>query len=212
MDTNTSPADALWNRVTAVCMILAPIVLLISTVVMFSAGDRPGGTIGVYAAFLFIPAGLGLTALLWARAPRLAVALRVLLIFGSVGSVGWTLSNAIYGAAEDAALGEAALDELDGIFQTGLPLVMNLPGATFPLCMAATGIALWRTRAVPPLAGILLAVAGIAFPIGRVSEIEVLHYVADGLFVVALGWIGGRILNSTSAAPRTAQPVTARAL
>jgi hypothetical protein len=159
MHTNTLPADAVWNRILGACMFLAPITLLLSSVIFWTAGEHWGGTVRVYAFFLFIPAVLGLTQVLWERAPRAAVILRCLLLFGSAGGVGWGAADALYGAADDKGFDAATLDELHGIIETGLPLTLNLPGITFPLAMVFTGIALWRTRAVPAPAAILLASA-----------------------------------------------------
>lgn len=202
---NTSRADELQDRVFGVCMIVAPVLLLLSSVAYWMDGGPGSSTLGatvqVYALFLFIPVVLGLTRLMWDPAPRLAVAARLLAILGCVGGVGYGVARAFQAAAEQAGVGEAALAELARIYGSGLPLTLNLNGLIFPLSMALLGIVLWQTRAVPAWAGIVLALAGMAFPIGRIPNVEVLYYVADGLFVVSLGWIGLRRLSSPAGEP-----------
>ncbi|MGF1473789.1 MAG: hypothetical protein ACFB50_18865 [Rubrobacteraceae bacterium] len=201
---NTSRADELQDRVFGACMIAAPLLLLLSSVAYWTGGGPDSSTLGasiqVYAMFLFIPVVLGLSRLLWARAPRLAVAGRLLAIFGCVGGVGYGVARAFQAAAEQAGLGEAALAELARIYDFGLPLILNLPGVIFPLSMALLGVALWRTRAVPAWVGLLLALAGVGFPISRIPELQLLYYVADGLFIASLGWIGLRNFLSPAAA------------
>ncbi len=205
---NTSQADELQQRVWGFCMVLAPCVLLLSSVGGWSASERWAGIFQVYAMFLFIPATLGLSHLLWERRPRLAVGLRMLLIFGCVGGICYGLLVAIEASLEDAGVGQATLDEFIATVENELPLVLNLPGLMFPLSLAVTGITLWRTRAVPPPAGILLAVAAVSFPIGRIGDIDAVNILVDVMFIAALGWIALPFLRSTAGSARV--PVVAK--
>jgi hypothetical protein len=193
-----SRTDELQHRVLGISMILAPSLLLLSSVIGWSGSEQWAGVIQVYAMFLFIPTALGLTSLLWARVPRLAVALRMLLFFGCVGGIGYGLAVAIDAAMEGARVDQTALDELTDIVESGLPLVLNLPGITFPLSLVVTGFTLWRTRAVPTPPATLLVLAGVGFPISRIGGIEPLMIVVDATFVVALGWIGSTFLRSSA--------------
>ena len=188
---NTSRADQLQDTVFGVCMILAPILLLVSSVAFNLVGDTLGGGVLVYASFVFIPAVLGLTGLLWERVPRLAVALRLLAIFGCVGGACFGAVEAFVGAVAQTGASEATVADLVALYNSGL-LFLDPLGFSFPLSMIALGITLWRTRTVPAWAGIVLILAGVAFPIGRVSTIYVLYPVADVLFLVSVGWIGLR--------------------
>jgi hypothetical protein len=188
---NTSRADQLQDKVFGVCMILAPILLLVSSVAFNLVGDRLGGGVLVYASFVLIPAMLGLTGLLWERVPRLAVALRLLAIFGCVGGAGFGAVEAFVGTVAQTGASEATVADLMASFSSFLFFLDPL-GLSFPLTIIALGITLWRTRTVPAWTGIVFALAGVAFPIGRVSEIYVLYPVADVLFIVSMGWIGLR--------------------
>ncbi len=188
---NTSRADQLQDKVFGVCMILAPILLLFSSVAFNLVGDTLGGGVLVYASFVFIPAVLGLTGLLWERVPRLAVALRLLAIFGCVGGACFGAVEAFVGAVAQTGASEATVADLVALYNSGL-LFLDPLGLSFPLSMIALGIVLWRTRAVPAWAGIALVLAGVAFPAGRVPGIYVLYPVADVLFIVSMGWIGLR--------------------
>jgi hypothetical protein len=188
---NTSRADQLQDKVFGVCMILAPILLLVSSVAFNLVGDTLGGGVLVYASFVFIPAVLGLTGLLWERVPRLAVALRLLAIFGCVGGACFGAVEAFVGAVAQTGASEATVADLVALYNSGL-LFLDPLGLSFPLSMIALGITLWRTGTVPAWAGIVLVLAGVAFPIGRVSTIYALYPVADVLFIVSMGWIGLR--------------------
>lgn len=75
----------------------------------------------------------------------------------------------------EAGASEATVADLVALYSDGLPLILNLPGILFPLSMIALGIALWPTRVVPAWTGIVLALAGAAFLVGRFPGIYVLY-------------------------------------
>ncbi|HRW07294.1 MAG TPA: hypothetical protein P5121_19455 [Caldilineaceae bacterium] len=54
-------------------------------------------------------------------------------------------------------------------------------------------------RLVPPLAALLLALAGLTFPIGRIPDSTPVYIVTDTAFVIALFWIGWRSLGQAAA-------------
>lgn len=195
---NTSRADQLQDTVFGVCMILAPILLLLGSLAFNLVGDLLGGGILVYASFVMIPAVLGLTGLLWERVPRLAVALRLLAIFGCVGGACFGAVEAFVGAVAQTGASEATVADLVALYNSGL-LFLDPLGLSFPLSMIVLGIVLWRTGAVPAWAGIVLVLAGVMFPVGRVPGIYVLYPVADVLFIVSMGWIGLRSYLSPAA-------------
>jgi hypothetical protein len=180
-------------------MILAPFLLLATSIAEWTGSgpenDGLGGALKVLTMFLFIYVILGLTRLLWTRAPRTAVIGRTIGVLGCVGGIGYGYLGVFYdilvqaGASAGLLAGFMTLaNGMEGGF-TGVPILQFL-GILFPLTFIGLGIALWRAGAVPAWAGIVLAVAGLMFPISRIPDIPTLNYLADLLFVVSLGWVG----------------------
>jgi hypothetical protein len=214
---NTSVADQWQNVLYRVSLILAPILLLATSVAEWAGAgpekDGFGGTLKVITFLVFVYAILALTNMLWNRAPRTAVILRFIGLLGTVGAIGYGFLGIFYdvivragGSATLLADFQNLANGLDGGF-SGVP-ILQFPGFIWPLTMVAMGIALWRSRAVPAFAGILLAFAGLMFPIGRFPDIPSINYAADLLFVVSLGWIG---LTQGATAERRERAVVAEA-
>ena len=185
-------------------MILAPLFLLATSIAEWSGNgpekDGLGGTLKVITMFLFIYSVLGLTQMLWNLKPRAAVILRFIAILGLVGGIGYGYLGTFYEVLIATGASEAQLAEfmvlangLEG-GMTGVPILQYL-GFTFPLSIIALGITLWRSKAVPAWAGILLAFAGLMFPIGQFPDIAIINYLADVLFVISLVWIGLKSLQ-----------------
>lgn len=212
MNTAAKQFDTLQFRTFGISLIVAPLLILISS--LFHAMDRTvwSGSIQVYAFLFYVPACLALTTLLAARTPRWAMASRMLLTLGCLGGACWAATRALIGAAE-GTLDAAVITELYAIEDTGLPFALNLPGVAFPLTMVAVGITLWRTGAVSALHGIGIALAAIAFPMSRIPNVPELFFISDVLFLLTLGAIGLRFLSSGAAitAQDGAATVVARA-
>lgn len=184
--------EHLNRRVHGVSLIAAPIVLLTSSLFHLRGGgmdsDDVGGALQILAFFFFILAVLGLTQLLAGRRPVAAIVLRVLLVFGCVYGAINGLGSAL---AEAAGAGIMALP-------SGLAKLLIYPGLAFPLSLMVVGVILWRSKAVPALAGIALAVAGLLFPVGRIPDIVTFYFLTDALLIVSMGWIGLRLLMVSS--------------
>lgn len=191
-------------------MIAAPVLLLASTAAHAAGGglgeDQAGGVIQVYAMAAFLLALVGLTRMLEDHSPRAATALTLIGALGVAGGVGYGV-NSIY-----VDLG--SLDLNNNVEGVAGPLALQLPGLLFPLAFVALGVMLVRAHAVPRWCGIVLAVAGVLFPLSRIPSIEALALVTDSLFVVALvplGWaiLQGRHLVASSPHQPQRSPATA---
>ena len=209
----TASATKLETRILGLSLIAAPILLLISTLFHLGGSDKWSGTAQVHGIMLFIPAGFALASFFARQAPRVAVVARSLVVLGSAGGIGYGVSRAIIGAAEDAGLGADVIAELTAIEDTGIPLALNALGLLFPLAFAFVGFNLWRTRVVPRWAGLAMVAAAFAFPFTRIPDIAQLYPVSDLLFVISFGFLGFRYVTSATvqAAPTQATALAARA-
>jgi hypothetical protein len=181
------------NRSLGVTVIVAPVLLLASTLAFAAGGglngDEAGGTILIYAFALWIPALFGLARLVEERFPRAAVAVVVLGALGIAGGIAYGLDS-----VHVAETGTSAEEYGVG------PLALQLPGTMFPLANVALAIALIASGAELRRSGWVLLAAGVLFPASRIPGIEALAVVADALFLVAMVPLGLRMLRSRGGA------------
>lgn len=201
-----NPANQWQNKLYTASLILAPLLLLVTSIAEWT-GDGPekdglGGTLKVITFFLFIFVVMALTKLLWTRAPRTAVIGRFFGILGCAGGIGYGFLGVFHHVLIRTGANETLLTEFQSLANgfdggmTGVP-ILQIPGIIFPLSMLGLGTALWRTRAVPAWVGILVAVSGLMFPLGRFPDVAAVNYLADLLFIISLGRVA---LHSRSTA------------
>jgi hypothetical protein len=194
--TQRTLADRLQEKVWGVCLIVAPLMVAVSSAFRFDEGTLyAAGLAQMYGAYLFIPAILGLTALLRERAPRLAVFGGLTGILGYVGGINFATFDLYTWAARAAGADDATVRAIIGVAENQLLPVLNIPGITGPLTLLALGIGLFRTGVVPKWVAVLLGIGAIAFPLGRVPEIQLLLHLSDLLLFIPLAWIGFRYLG-----------------
>ena len=196
-------------RISGVAAILAPILLLVSTVAYITDGGgindgRVGGTIGVWSALAFAVAFAGITWAIEPLAPRAAPILLTLAIMGWAAGVGFNTD-----AILSAEFGRAAIDT--AIEDDPFALLAYIPWGWFaPISVTATGVVLWRTRAFSRLSAFLLIVTGVLFVASRPERIEPLAVIADCLAIVALvpiGWTLRASRRTAVTAPSSAAPL-----
>ena len=186
MKTHQTPVGSL-DRLFGASMIVAPALLLVSTLAYIAGGGleeaRSGGVIQIFAMGLWILVVMGLSRLLEPSSPRAAVLLAVIGALGVTGGIAYGMDSihvAVTGqSAED--MGYAALS-------------LYVPGLLFPASMIGFGAALSRVNVVPRWAALTILLAGILFPVSRIGSIEPLALVVDSIFVLALAPIGWRLL------------------
>lgn len=208
MSTSAIPAGT--ARVYGVAIILAPILLMASTVAFIADGDGindgvMGGVFGVWSCFAFVIGLTGVLRLLEPRAPRAAPVLSVLALLGFTAGVGFNV-NAMYLASHEVDfLTEASDESADG--RDAFGMLAFLPwGLLVPVSLVLIGVFLWRTEVVARWSAILIAAGGVLFVSARPERIEALALVGDAVLVVGLGSIGLAILTGTRspAAPEPA--------
>jgi hypothetical protein len=199
--------DHFSTKVTGSALVVAP-VLLLSTTVLYSTGGAGmnnsdvAGAVQVWAMIAFAVGLLGLVRRLEPSAPRGAPLLGVLVVVGCAGGVGFGIDSmhaALPGGRNLLASESSAY----------APLGLAIPGALFPAAIAATGLALWRAGQISGLLALPVVVGSVLFPASRFPSIEVLAIVADLVLLagfVALG--AAQLARREEGVARTAVPTT----
>ncbi len=192
-------ASDLQRTVSAVCLMLSPVVWLIAEVMRYALPLTAyfwSGVLSLVWVALSIHVVLGLRHLLRARAPRLAVygcGLALILTIFATGI--WSMYLVGWALLPDAAA--AAAVERSGFAK--LFFVFFVPGLIYPLCRAVIGLGLWRARVVPAWVGLLTAVGYLLIPVGRLPRIPPVIYLSAILLLLAEGWLGWKILTRRGA-------------
>ena len=184
-----SSERAMWGA----SLIAAP-GLVASSTFFWEGGEYgiTGGTLLFLANVLYVPAFMGLFEPLREKTPRYAA---------------WGLLVAIYGCASGglfafrdiyaAALGVSQNAELQAF--AAHPLAFNLAlfwsGPLFPLSLLALGIVAVRKEAVDRWVGVMICLGAIAFPLSRVSRVELVGHAADLLLLIPLAYLGWLLLT-----------------
>lgn len=200
MNDNLTPTVA---RITGVAAVLAPVLLLLSSVAYLTQGGGVndgvlGGTIGVWATIALVVASVGITRLAEPRAPRAAAVVLLVALAGFTAGAAFNV-QAIYLAKYG---NDFLADVTEGSSEGGdwIGFFAFLPwGWMAPLGFVLMGWLLWRTRVVPTWTAALLVLGGVLFVAGRPARIDVLVVATDVVLVVALASIGMRLLRSAHA-------------
>jgi hypothetical protein len=185
-------------RTTTVALVLAPIVMLVSTIA-YVVGDQglsagaAAGTLQIWAFIAYAIALVGLVPALEQSAPRLAATGLVLALIGCVGGGAYGMDS-IYAAVAGATIESSA----------ATPFALRIPGLAFPLSIVLLGILLARTRVAAAPSTVLVVVGGVLFPIGRIADVAAVAVASDLALLVGFGWIAAQV------ATRWSDPVPTR--
>jgi hypothetical protein len=200
------------------CMIAAPLTLLVGALVHPDSGDSasahiaaivasPGRNYASHAAILvglvlFLGVILGLVHLLTQRAAAAANVGGVLAIVGLFGATAIVAVDGIaftqMGQPDANAQEMAAL--LDRILESaGVRAIAVVGALSFLLGMLVLAYGLWRTQAVRSWSAIGVAAAAIAFFVGQVTDNRVIFALAFAVYLVALGPLGWATLSQSDA-------------
>jgi hypothetical protein len=148
-------------------------------------------------AVLMIAATLGLSQLLRVRADWAG-------LLGATSTlVGWAAATRISVLIQlDALLGRAGVEgvpasTLESAFKAAPAMWVSVfpVGLFFPLGLITLGLALFRWRPVNRWLGLLLALGGVLFPLGRAMGIEAAMVACDITLAAAFAAIGWQILT-----------------
>lgn len=191
-------------RLTAGAAILAPALLLTSTLVFVLAENGinngvAGGVLNLWSCIVFIAAFAGIYRTLDPDRPRTAWWLTAVAGAAFIGGAAFSVS-----AAYEAALGSDTVL----LVQEAHPfsLLAFVPwGWCAPLTFILAGAFLWRAGVVPWWNGSLMILGGILFVIGRPARIDAIAIATDIVLIIGLGAFALRLLrsaNRAAASPR----------
>jgi hypothetical protein len=135
------------------------------------------------------------------RVPRVAGLWLLVLLIGMSGTIAFGLQGFFEGVL--GVEGRAALARF-GDYPPQSVLVLWIPGPFFPLSLLVFGVLIGWTRMSPWWVSVLICLAAVAFPLGRVLRLEWVAYIADLLVVIPfsqLAWRAWRRAEAVSAAP-----------
>lgn len=213
-----SDARRFRRLVAGTCLIAAPVVLLVGAAVHPETQEDGAGHLGVVAEdtsryfaahaillvgiALFLPAVLGLMHLLRHRATapgHLGAGLAMIGLFGATAIV------ALDGiAVTQMAQPEANADEMAALLDrikesAGLRAVAVVGALSWLAGVLLLAYGLWKARRVAPLVSVGTAAAAITVFIAQVTDDQTIFAIAFGLYLVALGPLGWRILVESDA-------------
>jgi hypothetical protein len=199
----------LQQNLWAGCLVLAP--LFIGIAQFFWRGGMvtaTAGTIQVLSFACWIFAFQGMFQLLKTDLPRYAVIGFAVAVYACIGGNNFGVDG-IYAEA----MGLESLEAGNQLHQQiGAPtaLYLFIPGILFPLSLLVLGIQLLRTKKVSALAGVLLCIGAIGFPLSRMPRIDLLAHIDNVLLLASHALIALELLKHFQPALRTehSQPVT----
>jgi hypothetical protein len=183
-------------RAFGLALIIAPLLLLASTIAYITEGEKInhgvlGGTIGVWSVFAIGFAMVGLFRMLEPHAPRASIILTLMIVMVVAGGTAFNIQGIFVALYDVDFMNDTAITGSDTI-----AILAFLPWGLFmPITMIATGVVLWRTRAVARPVAILFAAAGILFVASRPEQINVLAIFSDLVFLAAMAPLGWAVLN-----------------
>lgn len=192
------------SRLSAVASIVAPLLLLASTLAFVLAGDgindgSAGGALTVWAFFAFIVAMVGIYRVIELDAPRAAPIWLAICLIGGTASALFGL-DAIF--AQE--IGREVVDELEDPWLLGALLPW---GWFMPLGFVATGVLIWRTGAFARHSAVLLIAGGVLVIVGRPARIEPVAVLTDCLLVLAFVPMGLSMLAAVRERSGSDRPV-----
>lgn len=194
----TTAANDLQRNVSAVCLMLSPVIWLIAEILRYNTPLTAyiwSGVLSLIWVALSLHVLLGLRHLLRVRSPRLAVYGCGLALFLTIFATGiWSLYLVNWALLPDRAASEA----VERAAFAKLFFVFFVPGLIYPICRAVIGFGLWRAKVVPLWVGLLMAIGYLLIPVGRLPRIPPLIYLSSVLLLLAEGWLGWKILTQKS--------------
>ncbi|HMQ49101.1 MAG TPA: hypothetical protein PKA00_16625 [Saprospiraceae bacterium] len=193
----------LQQNVWSACLILAP-ALIVAAQFFWKDGvvTATAGVIQVLAFTCWIFAFQGMFNALKSDMPRYAVVGFVIAVYACIGGNNFGVDG-IYAEA----MGITSLEEADQLIQQiGFPsaIYLFIPGTLFPLSLLLLGIQLWRTKKISTLAGLLLCVGAVCFPLSRIPRIDLLAHIDNLLLLAAHVMIALELFGKRQSAARLA--------
>ena len=142
----------------------------------------PAATLLITSIFFWIPAFMGLFALIKRSMPRYAVYGLWVAVFGCVSGICFAFLGYLTAVFQIEHL--TYLEKLSE-YPFSSQLLLFASGPLFPLSVIVLGIVLMITKKLPAWQCILFSVAGIGFPVSRITRNQTVAHSADLLFLCA---------------------------
>lgn len=202
--------------VAGLCLIAAPVVLLVGALIHPQGKEASAAHLAVVATnpdryywahaillvglALFLPLILALMHLLRERGPRFAHVGGVLAILGLFGATAIVAVDGV--AASQMAQPQANVQEmaalLDRIKESpGLRGIAVVAGVTLLLGMLVLAYGLWRTKAAQPWVAAGGAAGAMTFFVGLATDNQLIFALAFALYLLAFGPLGWRVLRES---------------
>lgn len=177
------PATNIEKTSHGVALILASTLLAGSTF-YWQNGEYsvPAATLLIASIFFWIPAFIGLFGLIKKSMPRYAVYGLWVAVFGCVSGICFAFLGYLATIFQIEHL--TYLEKLSD-YPFSSQLLLFASGPLFPLSIIVLGIVLMMTKKLPAWQSILFSLAGIAFPVSRITRNQLVAHGADLLFLVA---------------------------
>ncbi|MGP3921025.1 hypothetical protein [Nonomuraea sp. 10N515B] len=197
-DMNTTALSPTAARLHGWATIIAPVLLLASTLAFISEDGINdgviGGATGVWSTFAFVVAFAGVYRTLEPRLPRIGPIFMALTLIGFTAGTAFNVQAMYYGAYGTDLLADISEGRLPEAPTVGI--FAFLPwGLLAPATLVATGILLWVTRSVPMWSAALLILGGVLFVASRPERINTLAIIADVVLILAMAPIGWTLMR-----------------
>lgn len=176
-----------------VALIIAPLLFSLSTF-FWKNGEYtvPSATLLIISLFFWMIAFRGLFSITAPLLPRYSVWGLWVACFGCVSGICFAFTGyltTVLGVSHEAYLEALAR------YPVTSQLLLFASGPVFPLSILVLGIQIARKKAVKRWVGILLAVAGVAFPASRIPRIDTLAHAADILLLIPCLYLASKDLH-----------------
>jgi hypothetical protein len=198
MNTNTAFISPAAARVHGCATIIAPVLLLASTLAFISEDGINdgvlGGTFGVWSTFAFVVGFVGIYRMIEPRLPRIGPIFMALTLIGFTAGTAFNVQAMYYGAYGTDLLADLSEGRLPDAPAVGI--FAFLPwGLLVPATLVGTGVLLWVSRSVPTWSSALVMLGGVLFVASRPERINALAIVADVVMVLAMAPIGWTLMR-----------------
>jgi hypothetical protein len=175
------------EKIESCALIAAPVLFAASTFYWHNGEYNViSGTLLILSLFFWLPALRGLFSITSAVLPRYSIWALWIAYFGCVSGICFAFLGYI-----TTVLNIPHKEYLDALnnYPFTSQLLLFASGPIFPLSIFLLGIQMLRKKVVPFRIGLLLCIAGIVFPVSRISRIEIIAHVADLVLLVPCVYI-----------------------